>query len=60
MNTKKELLDELRNIRMQIALTKPGKEREKLNNLADELHKSYAKVLYNEKLLARKRGNSYD
>ena len=60
MNTKKELLDELRKVRMQITLTKPGEEREKLNKLAEELHKSYAKALYKEKVLERKRGNNND
>ena len=54
MNTKKELLDELRNIRMQIALTPKGELRDNLTNKANELHQDYGKVLFEEKTLQMK------
>ena len=58
--TSKELLEELRQIRMQIAFTPSGVEKNNLSKKADELHKSYAKSLYKEKMLERKRGNNND
>jgi len=60
MKTKEEIIKELREVRMQIAFTAPGNERINLSKKADELHKSYAKSLYKEKSIERKRGKNND
>lgn len=54
MKNKKEILEELRQLRMQIALTPKGEIRDTLSNKATELHQTYGKILFEEKTLQMK------
>lgn len=52
----KEIKEELKRVRMQIALTKDQKERERLIVLASTIHTNLARNTYNEMNKNNKRG----
>ena len=56
MSSREEILRQLRETRMKIALTRESDERDNLVTIADQLHKEYAKCLVEEINLERKRG----
>ena len=56
MSNREDILRQLREARMKIALTHDSVERDNLVTIADELHKEYAKCLCEEIKLERKRG----
>ena len=52
----KEIIKKLKDIRMQIALTKDSEERERLIVLASTIHTNLVKNTYNEMIENNKRG----